>query len=198
LYLHLFDWPKDGKLKVPIANKITGAFLLADPNTPLPVTREKERSVILLPKFAPDNIASVVVIRFEGEPLVQSIPSLGKKVVASSAGNTMTTNLLTDGDASNKWQAAAGQKSAILEIDLEKPVTVQGISLVEPYHRWPEEHELQFLDGKEWITIFKQGTTERRGISQSFDPVTAQKFRIILKNDTAAPMISEIMLFRSE
>jgi len=198
LYLHLFEWPKDCKLKVPFANKITKAYLLADSNTLLPVTSEKERSIILLPKFAPDNIASVVAIQFEGEPLVQPIPSLGKEVVASSAENSITTNLLTDGDTSNKWQAAIGQKSAILEIDLEKPATVQCISLVEPYHRWPEEHELQFLDGKKWITIFKKGTTERRGITQSFEPVTAQKFRIILNNDNAAPMVSEIMLFRGE
>ena len=31
LYLHVFDWPKDGKLLVPIANRVNKAYLLAQP-----------------------------------------------------------------------------------------------------------------------------------------------------------------------
>jgi alpha-L-fucosidase len=42
LYLHVFDWPKDGKLVVPFGNKITKAVLLADAKTNLKVTAGKE------------------------------------------------------------------------------------------------------------------------------------------------------------
>jgi alpha-L-fucosidase len=199
LYLHVFDWPKDGKLKIPFANKVIKAYLLADTNTILSVEPEKDHSKIQLPEFSPDKIASVVAIHFEGDPIVQPIPSLRKKVLASSSDNLFPANLLTDGDADTYWMAEGRNQEATLEIDLEKFLTIQSISLIEPYHKWLIEHELQYLKDKEWVTIFKKETNNRRGISESFEPVTAQKFRIIIRNRISEPpMISEILLFGSE
>lgn len=66
LYLHVFDWPKDGKLAVSQVNakKITAAYLLADASqTPLGVTAQPDGVEIALPAQAPDPIASVVVIK---------------------------------------------------------------------------------------------------------------------------------------
>lgn len=57
LYLHVSDWPADGKLNVPFSNKITKVYLLADATTNLKVTAGKEKSTILLPVYAPDKIA---------------------------------------------------------------------------------------------------------------------------------------------
>jgi Alpha-L-fucosidase len=79
IYLHVFDWPKDGKLIVPLGNKIIGARLLADAKTGLKIKVGKNNSVIQLPNYPPDKVASVVAIQIEGEPVVQSIPSSGKK-----------------------------------------------------------------------------------------------------------------------
>ncbi|MEL7118588.1 MAG: alpha-L-fucosidase, partial [Bacteroidota bacterium] len=39
LYLHVFDWPEDGRLVVPFSNQIIRAHLMADPNTDLQVTK---------------------------------------------------------------------------------------------------------------------------------------------------------------
>lgn len=66
LYLHVFDWPKDGKLVVPgLRNKVTGARVLA--------TREKVTAkadggdvVLSLPVKAPDAIASVIEVKYSG------------------------------------------------------------------------------------------------------------------------------------
>jgi alpha-L-fucosidase len=199
LYLHVFDWPKDGKLVIPFSNTITSAYLLADAKISLKVTYGKENSTITLPSYAPDKIASVVAVVFEGNPIVQPVPSQGAKVTASSIDELSSANYTTDGDPKNKWQAAKGEKSATLDIDLGKPVSVQCLSLVEPWHPWSgikQNHELQYLQGGEWITLFKE-VSDGTGLTKSFSAVRAQKFRLILQNEKEAPALNELLLFRA-
>ncbi len=64
LYLHVFDWPKDGKLSLPLPDgKPTSAYLLADPKrSPLEITPQATGVEISLPSKAPDATASVVVL----------------------------------------------------------------------------------------------------------------------------------------
>ena len=70
LYLHVFDWPKEGKLLVPIANRVKKAYLLADPGTELTSTKSERGQTLLVPRAAPDANASVVVVEIEGPPEV--------------------------------------------------------------------------------------------------------------------------------
>jgi alpha-L-fucosidase len=196
----LFDWPKDGKLNVPLTNKMTKAYLLADPKTPLKISAGKENTMIQLSNYAPDKIASVVAIQFEGEPVVLPIPSQGKKVIASSTEEGNNTSRITDGDPKTTWKAIKGEKSATLEIDLEKQVVIQCMSLVEPWHPWSgirQKQELQYLDGSSWKTIFNE-ETDGTGLTRSFPVVKAQKFRLILNNQKEAPSVGELLLFRAE
>ncbi len=69
LYLHVFDWPKDGKLSLPTPDgKPTSAYLLADPKrSPLLMSLKSDSVEITLPAKAPDSIASVVVLRIADE-----------------------------------------------------------------------------------------------------------------------------------
>jgi len=64
LYLHVFDWPADGKLVVPLAGAPAGkAYLLADKkHASLPVSSGQDTVTISVPKAAPDSIDSVVVL----------------------------------------------------------------------------------------------------------------------------------------
>ncbi|HTS17299.1 MAG TPA: alpha-L-fucosidase [Verrucomicrobiae bacterium] len=68
LYLHVFNWPKDGRLLVPIGNSVTKAYLLAAPQEALATSRVEDGVVIQLPGSAPDPIASVVVAEVDGKP----------------------------------------------------------------------------------------------------------------------------------
>lgn len=73
LYLHVFDWPQDGKLKVPgLKNKVKKAYLLADKRqTKLTTAREDEANLVIsVPAEAPDPIDSVIVLEIEGKPAV--------------------------------------------------------------------------------------------------------------------------------
>jgi alpha-L-fucosidase len=69
LYLHVFDWPQ-GELELPApARDPLRAYLLADPSTPLAVSRTEGRLHIKVPPQAPDPIATVVVVEFEERPV---------------------------------------------------------------------------------------------------------------------------------
>jgi alpha-L-fucosidase len=61
LYLHVFDWPKDGKLRLPLRNRAKSAWLLAEPHTKLSITRESEDLVINIPPTAPDATPAYAV-----------------------------------------------------------------------------------------------------------------------------------------
>ena len=70
LYLHVFDWPGDGKLVVPgLKNEIKSASLLAG-GKKLDVTKTADGVTILLPQTAPDKISSTVVLNIKGAPEV--------------------------------------------------------------------------------------------------------------------------------
>lgn len=70
LYLHVFDWPADGVLRVPVANDVRKAHLLANRRHKLQCTRSADGVEIRVPETAPDPIASVVVLEIAGEPNV--------------------------------------------------------------------------------------------------------------------------------
>ena len=69
VYLHVFQWPGDGLLRVPgLANKVVSARLLARPAAKLPVRRDSSEVLVSLPSQAPDEIASVVELTLDGTP----------------------------------------------------------------------------------------------------------------------------------
>lgn len=71
LYLHVFDWPDDGKLNVPgLVSKVESAYLLTAPEILLNIDYQRGSVFISLPEDASDSIDSVVVLEFRDEPEV--------------------------------------------------------------------------------------------------------------------------------
>jgi alpha-L-fucosidase len=81
LYLHVFDWPQDGKLIVPgISNNPKEAYLLSDSNeTQLSIEKKGDGLVITLPQTTPDSINSVVVLDVVGKPDVYNPPKISAR-----------------------------------------------------------------------------------------------------------------------
>jgi hypothetical protein len=79
LYLHVFDWPADGKLVVPgILNSPKKAYLLSDAKkAALTVSRREDSLVVSLPAAAPDANDSVVVLDVAGKIDVAKQPIPG-------------------------------------------------------------------------------------------------------------------------
>jgi alpha-L-fucosidase len=70
LYLHVYDWPKDGLLGVPgLMNPVKSARLLAG-NKPLKFGKARGGWVVEVPTNAPHHISSTVVVTISGKPEV--------------------------------------------------------------------------------------------------------------------------------
>jgi alpha-L-fucosidase len=71
LYLHVFDWPPNGRLEIPgLKNQPRAAHLLADQGHRLPVTRQGDRVMVDLPAGPIDDADTVVVLEIVGQPQV--------------------------------------------------------------------------------------------------------------------------------
>jgi alpha-L-fucosidase len=63
LYLHVFDWPTDGRLSVPaFGGTVKSARLLGATKAPLTVQPESSGFTIVVPQQRPDPVASVIVL----------------------------------------------------------------------------------------------------------------------------------------
>ena len=70
LYLHIFDWPENGKIKVPLSNSVKSCHLLADNSRSFTTTSGEEGTTINLSGNAPDKICSVIVLEIKGQPQI--------------------------------------------------------------------------------------------------------------------------------
>ncbi len=95
LYLHVFNWPADGKLVVPgLKNEVLKAELIK-PNwlgahPKLITTSDAGGVTVLVPQAAPDKISSTVVLKIKGAPEVAVTPIFqesdgGVRLMASEA-----------------------------------------------------------------------------------------------------------------
>jgi alpha-L-fucosidase len=63
VYLHVFNWPSDGRLQVPSwGSTVKRAYLLANPKHGLKFAIDSAGVTLQLPTTAPDPIASVIVL----------------------------------------------------------------------------------------------------------------------------------------
>jgi alpha-L-fucosidase len=79
LFLHVFDWPKDGRLIVPgLVSPIRSARLLASGET-LRVESADGNKLLHLPAASPDPVASVIRVELEGPLVVDNSPPKAAK-----------------------------------------------------------------------------------------------------------------------
>ncbi len=76
IYLHVFDWPADGRLVVPgLKTPVKRASLLVS-GRPLEAVAAGDGVVVTVPAAAPDAVASVIKLEFAETPVIgQSLPS---------------------------------------------------------------------------------------------------------------------------
>jgi alpha-L-fucosidase len=69
LFVHVFDWPADGRLALPgLRTPVSKAYLMGDAANALPHQRQSatDEVVLSLPEKAPDPIDSVIVVELAG------------------------------------------------------------------------------------------------------------------------------------
>jgi len=81
LYLHVFQWPSNGKLVVGgLKTGVAKAYLLSNKAAVLPTSRSGQDVVISIPNDAPDAADSVVVVDCAGEPAADPVRLLSNDV----------------------------------------------------------------------------------------------------------------------
>ncbi len=125
LYLHVYDWPADGRLEVPLKNPVRHARLLAAPDAELEATSGEDGAVLALPARMPDEDATVIAIEIAGEPDVLPVPQARQAddgrihldaEAADLAGGVRLEQI--DGVASaGYWTNEAGSLSWLVKVD---------------------------------------------------------------------------------
>jgi len=200
LYLHVISWPEDGILKLPLMNKAKKAYLLTSPKSKLKINQFSDKLEILVPEKAPDDILSIVVLEFNGEPRVHPIPTAGKTAKVSSVDSSASAANLFDGDPKSKWKPAPGELTSWIEIDIEEEISIGNITLVEPWHPWNnkvQEFTLQYKKDNNWVDVISDKTTGS-GYSKDFNSVTGRYFKFIITGpDSEVPVLNELVLNRA-
>ncbi len=70
LYLHVFDWPQDGTLVLPLQNKVTRASVVGDSRARVSASSAANSVTLRLPATAPNPVATVIKLQLDGEPKV--------------------------------------------------------------------------------------------------------------------------------
>ena len=74
LYLHVFDWPEDGQLRVDgLHNEVLDTHFLADYQHHLKVKKTETGVVVQVPEKALDNVDTVIVMKLRGKLDVERI-----------------------------------------------------------------------------------------------------------------------------
>jgi alpha-L-fucosidase len=87
LYLHVFDWPANGELVVPMSSGAKSAYLLTQPGKLLPFTATPGGLTLRVPAKPVDPIATVIVL--EGVGQVAALPPPAIKPDASGVYHLM-------------------------------------------------------------------------------------------------------------
>jgi alpha-L-fucosidase len=201
LYLHVWEWPKDGVLNVPLGNQVRRAYLLAAPGTSLTHRTVGGHLRIDVPRTAPDTINSVVAVEIVGEPMVPPPLGRGKPTTASTTRDAAhAATMAFDGDPATSWSAAEADRDGWIQVDLGRPATVATLGIVEPNKSSDKRGQtlrLQYQDGGAWKTVLEQ-KTGGRGFTKTFAPVTARLFRLQITDAKDTPGIAEMLLMGPE
>ncbi len=102
LYLHVFQWPADGKLRVPgLANTVRSVRVIGGSGQQAESTRDGDDVLLQLPATAPNEIASVVALELDGPP----------RVAASVAIRPQKDGTLRLGADSTEIESNLGQRA---------------------------------------------------------------------------------------
>ena len=191
LYLQVFQWPQDGALRVPLANKPLKAWLLADPEKKaLPLEQSADRIVIHLPAKASDPVASVVALQVEGEPAnTYTSLCLNKPVTVTCAQDS--AKRLTDDDDGSRWRNTDG--TAGFTIELGKPATFTTLRICPS--DMVKNGLLEVREAGVWKTLRKDITLQRDENIVTFPATTGDAVRFSFTGNEKASEFSDCEIY---
>ena len=198
LNLIVFDWPKDGLLRVPLLSGVRSARLAGTDRT-LELVKEEERVLVKVPAISPDPVAGVVVLELDGKAVARPTPNQLVKVKASVNEKDTAGMVSFKTKGVRSWITPQGTATASLDFSFEKPVLLSSIRLEEPdkFPRIPQAYTLESEVGGQWKKI-AEGVTEGRGKVVTFEPVTTSAVKLTLTGQNGSPGMSRILFISPE
>ncbi len=204
LYLHVFDWPADGKLTVPgLGNAVKSAELLAN-GAKLAADKSDKGPVLTLPATAPDPIVSTLKLVIAGKPAVEDpvvspeqdgvIRLLPRE--ARLDGETLKTEADNNGNHiaywnnskdSVSWNLCADRDAKyVVQVDAAAPAAgsvlqIQGIGkLAYSIPQTADFHTFQSTRvGEVTLTKGSKVTLTLRPVADGWTPVNVRKVELI-------------------
>lgn len=199
VYLHVFRAEAGGVELPALPRHVRSARLLGA--GPVKINESAGKWAIQLEPAALDPIDTIVRLELEGSAVdLPAVALSGPASVKADASNVYQKMVSEygpqeafDGDLETRWATDSGTKQAWITADLGKPQRVQKLRIAEALEKRVQRFEFQVRDGASWTTIFA-GETLGPTFQKSFDPVTAQHFRLQILDATEGPTINEIEL----
>jgi len=169
LFLHVIDWPKSGKINVPISNKVKSAWLLSDKSS-LQYKSVDDKLEIELPAIAPDSIISVVALKVEGD--IKPVHSLAyNKQSFGSMGHRNSRNAV-DLDPYTYWDITTPSPAWLL-VDLGEATTFNTVRIGYAGGKI-SKFSLKYLSHGKWENVFVDENLPGKYIKQ-FPEITTSK-----------------------
>jgi alpha-L-fucosidase len=200
VYVHAFRWEGDAIELPDLPRKVASAAILG--GRPVATAQEGGQLVLKVPAAVRQPIDTIIKLELDGS--VMDLPAVAvarKGGVKATASNTFQhmeeygPDAAFDQDPSTRWATDGGTHQAWIVADLGRPRAVRGVRIAEavPYDNRVQKFEFQYKQDGQWKTLFT-GTTLGSQFHKSFDPVTAQEFRLNILDATEGPTLSEIEL----
>lgn len=170
LYLHVFDWPSDGRIKVPMSNRVISAEILGAENETVSFNTTNGVLELQVPPEVPGTIISVIKLKTKGE--IRPIHSIALNKPVYTSFNVQVNNI-TDEDYSSYWESIEAAPCWII-VDLENKETFNTVRLGHGGGRISKV-SLKIMKEGHWVTIFEDDVLSRSEYVRSFPKVTAQK-----------------------
>ena len=193
VYLHVFNWPADGVLNVPLTTPVKRAYLLAARDQSLNTSIKDGRLLIALPATAPDANDSVIAVELTAvPPRVESL-TLDKPVTADI--DPKTAAAAVDSNPGSQWRPGKGTTAATLTVDLQSPQAINTLRVGYPQYGQIVAFALEYLDGDTWKTALTGKNMAVDEYVKTFPVVTAQKVRLRITEATGDLRIASFELF---
>jgi alpha-L-fucosidase len=208
IYLHIQRWSGKTLMLPAIPAKIIRSMVLTGGTAPAKQTADGIE--IALPAGDRQEIDTVIALELDRPASeIAPLPTLvgsqslatGKKATASNVfqGNAQYgSDKAFDDNSETRWATDSGTKSAWLEADLGKPMTI-GRAVIEqayPELKRVRKFAIEYWQDGQWKPCYR-GENMGAVLDAAFDPVIAQRVRLNITEATDGPTIWEFQLFKS-
>ncbi|WP_194767893.1 alpha-L-fucosidase [Tamlana sp. I1] len=188
VFLHVFNWQKNGTLTLPnFPNKTIRSVSLLN-GKKIELSQNTENYTLTIPKQSLERIVTTVAIELNASAMdmapMYSIKTLTQQATLTASQNQEATKNVIDGNPTTVWHASTKKNKDIwIQANFEKPETIESF-VAGRGEEWVTKNnpELQIPDGNGgWKTIYKW-KPKFEPLKYLKNPVTTDKIRLKVKN----------------